>query len=149
MRQYGIKVAYIDHLDAMVLERDRGQSPASAYAEALKRLQELAGRESIAIVFASQVNREARNAETVPPMSLMRESGAKEEASQTVLMIGLAEDTSRSLHPEKGQWMHVQVAKLKDYAGNRKVGAIGSPDAPVLYLDERSGAVREVGETWQ
>lgn len=157
VRQYGIKVAYIDHLDAMVLDRDRGQSPASAYADALKRLQELAGRESIALVFASQVNREAsrpqfnrdgssRTREIVPPMAYMRESGAKEEASQTVLMIGLQEDVNNTLYPEKGQWMHVHVSKIKDYAGNRKVGAPGAPDAPVLYLDERSGAIREVGE---
>lgn len=141
----GVKVAYIDHIDAISLHRDRNQSGASAYAEAMRQLQELAGRERIAVVFASQVNREARNADLIPPVSLLRESGSKEEASQTVLMLGTEASLAPSLEPERGRYMHVRVAKLKDYPGQREITAAGTT-LPVLYLDERSGAVREIGE---
>jgi replicative DNA helicase len=145
-RHDGIKVAYIDHLDHVVLEPARGQSTAGAYADAMKRLAECAGREQVGIVFLSQVSREVRKSESVvPEMWMMRESGSKEEASQIVLMLGLADDHANALHPDLGRWMHVKVAKVKDYAGNRLV-TVPNSEAPALWLDDRSGAVREIGE---
>lgn len=145
-RHDGIKVAYIDHIDHLVMEPNKGQSTAGAYSDAMKRVAEVAGREQIGVVVLSQVNREVRRSdEIVPEMWMMRESGAKEEDSQTILMLGVTPDDANTLYPDRGQWMHVRVAKLKDYAGS---GWITAPEsmAPVLWLDERSGAVREVGE---
>jgi len=145
-RHDGIKVAYIDHIDHLVMEPARGQSTAGAYSDAMKRISEVAGREEIGVVVLSQVNREVRRSdEVVPEMWMMRESGAKEEDSQTILMVGVTEDEHNTLYPDKGRWMHVKVAKLKDYAGS---GWITAPEsmAPVLWLDDRSGAVREIGE---
>jgi replicative DNA helicase len=149
VRQFGIKVAYIDHIDAIALDLGRGQNVASAYADFMKRLQELAGREQISIVFLSQVNREAGRVEgKTPPMAYMRESGSKEEASQTVLMLGLEQDDveNNSLHPNVGRWLWVNVDKVKDYPGNRNIGSRAAPDRPVLWLDAHSGALRQWGE---
>lgn len=147
-RHDGIKVAYLDHIDHLVMEPARGQSTAGAYSDAMKRIAEVAGREQIGIVVLSQVNREVRKSEEiVPEMWMMRESGAKEEDSQTILMVGVTDDDHNTLHPDRGKWMHVKVAKLKDYAGS---GWITAPEsmAPVLWLDDRSGAVRELGEQY-
>lgn len=150
VRQHGIRVAYIDHIDAVRLELGRGQALAAGYADLMKQLQELAGREDISIVFMSQVNRESRMEKDMktPPMAYMRESGTKEEASQTVLMLGLEQDPEENgtLHPLDGQWLWVHVDKLKDYAGTRNVGRFDRPDKPALYLDNKSGAIRERGE---
>lgn len=145
-RQSGVKVAYVDHIDAVVLERERGQSTAGAYADAMKRLQELTRRERIAVVFASQVSREAsRDNAVIPDISMLRESGSKEEASQTVIMLGLEDDTIGLLRPHRGALMHVRVAKVKDYVGEREVWMQGGY-SPALFLDSRSGAVRQIGE---
>jgi replicative DNA helicase len=151
VRHHGIRVAYIDHIDAVRLELDRGTSLAGGYADLMKRLQELAGREQITIVFQSQVNREVRREDKdakTPPMAYLREAGAKEEASQTVLMLGLEKDTesNNEMWPVDGQWLWVNIDKLKDYPGNRNVGRIDNPHRPIMYLDARSGAIRERSE---
>ena len=80
-RREGARVFCIDHIDDIVLERRGSESVAAAYKEGLTLLQNTAGREDVAIVFLSQVNRGSERDGGVPEMAAMREAGAKEERS--------------------------------------------------------------------
>lgn len=86
-RGEGVRVFFVDHIDAVDVERGPGDSVAGAYQAGLRRLQNTASRERVAIVYLSQVNRGSE--EAMPSMRSLRESGAKEELAQLVLMLWL------------------------------------------------------------
>ena len=101
-RTLDARVVFVDHIDAVDVERERGESVASAYQAGLRRLQNVAAREGIAVVFLSQVNRGGE--ESMPSMRFLRESGAKEELSQLVVMLWL-------------DYREDQVEIAREYAG--------------------------------
>lgn len=134
----GCRVITIDHIDALPMTRSRGQSDASVVAEWMRSLKSLAVRLDVHLVVASQVSRAADEDGYLPPrMFRLKESGAKEQAAQTVIMVGLDGDVS-----EGRRVLHAYVEKVKGYPNGRHIDA---GDGPALYLEVQSGAVRERG----
>ena len=141
----GVRVAFIDHIDALPIDRGlRGRSDASVVAAWMRDLKRIAIQLDLALVVASQVNREAdRDPSIVPRMFHLKESSAKEQAAQTVLMIGLESDDAKNAQiPVAGRWLAGYVEKVKGYPNGRWLTAGGGSHA--LYLDDRSGAVLEI-----
>jgi replicative DNA helicase len=140
VRHHGVRVVYFDHIDALPHRRERGQSDASMYAGRMHDLQSAAIRHNVHIVVASQVNREARrDGGDVPAMHHLKESSAKEQAAQNVLMLGLAE-----VEAAFARELQVYVAKVKGYPRGRWV--LNRVGLPALFLDVRAGAVYESNE---
>ena len=144
VRQHELQVVYIDHIDHYRHRPESGQNTAGAYADSMRLLAETAQRERVAIVFGSQIRRDKdRTPGRPPPMDWLRESGAKEEASQTVLMLGRDEYVADGIKDTEAHWLHVEIGKLKDYVAYPRIEFNGFPR---LYLDTHSGAVCQVGE---
>jgi len=156
-RSSGVEVFYLDHIDDMDVERTPGDSLATSYQLALRRLQNTAARENVSIVFLSQVNRGSE--EQMPSMRSLRESGAKEELSQLVLMLyldyrdGMDEVAREYAGGHRARFLQIQVAK--NTAG--EVGAVpgrgryylpdGAEEAlPPYLLNFDSMAIEEVHE---
>ena len=97
--QDGVEVFYLDHLDVASIE-GRYSSRQAEIAVMMRMLEQTARRHHVAIVFLSQVNRTAK-ASRLPAMNELREAGAKEEFSQIVLMIRLADSMDLEVRIEK------------------------------------------------
>ncbi len=114
-RSEGVRVFFIDHIDAVDLERQPGDSTAGAFQAGLRRLQNTAARERVTIVFLSQVNRGADD--VMPSMKGLRDSGAKEELSQLVLMLWMDYDGESQAVARQyaggrpARFLHVNVEK--------------------------------------
>ena len=153
-RSEGVKHFIIDHIDRVEFSSGRDRTLVSAYRDALTRWGNLANEEGCVVTILSQVNRESK--EWHPPMSHLRESGAKEELAQIVMMLSQGEDASwidqpwtheREFHsqrlgPRKGTQLNIEVAKLTE----GRIGWVSAEGRAPLYIDSYSGGVMEVGE---
>lgn len=143
-RAHGARVVYLDHIDALPTRSGAGQRDSAIIAEWMRRLKALAIRLGVHLVIASQVNREAdQDGQTPPRMHRLKESGAKEQAAQTVLMVGL-ETPELDADPEREtEVLAAYVEKLKGYPGGRWV--VAGEGYAALYHDRRAGAIYEHG----
>lgn len=142
VRRHEARVVLVDHIDAMPLRRAPGLNDAAIVAEWMRRLKAIAIRLDVHVCIASQVNRQADEDGEIPPrMHRLKESGAKEQAAQTVLMIGLhqlAEDADPERRTDE---LAGYVEKVKGYPGGRWIGA----HTGGLYVDRHAGSVYEHG----
>lgn len=136
-RSEGVQVFIIDHIDDVEVEREHGDNMATAYHTGLRRLQNTAARENVAIVFLSQVNRRTGGDEDqIPSMRMLRDSGAKEELSQLVLMLWLdyreEAQASATSHAggEPARWLWINVEKHTEGSVGPVLGP--SPEPPAI-----------------
>lgn len=151
-RRDGVKHFVVDHIDRVNFDA-KLQTPA-AYRDALTRWGNLASEEQVAVTVLSQVN---RGVEWHPTLSQLRESGAKEELAQVVLLLsqgdhkGYSSATkhehvhqfdSAAWHRRSGIVLNVEVAKFTE----GEVGYVNLTGGPAFYIDSTSGAVMVRGE---
>jgi len=147
VRTVGVDTVYVDHLDALPVARGFGETTAGVVAEWMREFKRIAIEFGVHVVVASQVNREANRAgETIPRMAHLKESSAKEQNAQTVVMLGLAETGWGEDH----RVLQAYVEKVKGFEGSTRF-VVTNPGAPpeeqtsALYLDRHAGAVYEWG----
>lgn len=145
-RGEGVRVFFIDHIDDVDLEKEPGDSTAGSYRDALRRLQNTATRENIAIVYLSQVN-DRQKTEEIPAMHSLRESGAKEELAQLVMMLFLDARqewvTWAAGHlgaPARPLWMRVDK-QTEGETGSVWGPQVGGKPRPPFLLNTRSMGV--------
>lgn len=143
-RREGVKRFIVDHIDRVQFPvRDRHDL---GVRDAVTRWGNLATEEMAVVVALSQVNRQN---EWHPSLSQLRESGAKEENSQIVLLMsqGLNDTFTQRTRNEhtllygnrRGIPFNIEVAKVSEGVPGM-VGGIG--ERSPFYLDAASGAVR-------
>lgn len=152
-RRDGVKHFVIDHIDRVNFD-SKMQAPA-AYRDALTRWGNLAGEEQVVVTVLSQVN---RGVEWHPTLSQLRESGAKEELAQVVMLLSQGDhkgysNATRHEHirafasalwqQRSGVVLNVEVAKFTE----GEVGYVQhSTGGPAFYVDSVSGACMVRGE---
>ena len=152
VRRAGVRVVFVDHIDAVDVERAPGESTAAGYHAGLRRLQNTAARENVAIVYLSQVNRGGE--ESMPSMRSLRESGAKEELAQLVLMLWLdyreeqqaAAQSYAGGAPARFLWAKVEK-HTEGQVGDVRGPVVEGIALPPLLLNLRSMTVAEVSPT--
>jgi len=154
-RQNGIQVFYVDHMEKLAWPEERNEGATHAIDRWLTRLAETAAREQVALVMQSQVTPNIKHP-AIPDMGMLRWSRGKEQASQIVLMAGLGmeqvDGDRRKIqmayrHDAEGRVlrtgtpMYLNLEKFTEGA----TGLISSVKYPSLFIDDRSGAVEEIG----
>lgn len=145
-RRFGVQCVYVDYIDVLPKSYRKGQSTADVVSEQMTVLMNLAVKLDIAIVVGSQVsNEEAKTDRNPPKWTGLLDSGAKARNARGIIMVGLAPE--RDIQ-EYRRPMLAAVAKVKGYAVERMVTVRDGQGRPLtaLYLDLRTGLIREVGD---
>lgn len=147
VRRLGVQVLYVDYLDALPKQPRRGQSTADYVAEMMVGLQNLAIRLDVHIAIGSQVSNEGEKQPlNPPPYKFLLDSGGKARSARLIVMVGKGGDDKISNFRRP---LYLVIDKLKGYPLGRKVEGTNPNGGvyPLLYLDVRTGLVREVGES--
>lgn len=142
--RYNVAVVYLDYIDMLTKRRHFGNERlAELYEEWLTELKAVCVHLDVHVVFGSQVSNptsDEERAQIPPPDERLRNSGAKREKAQNVVMIGLVPGKEQT--EDEKQPLRAKVTKVKGDPMGRFVRWGDHYDA--LYLDRRCGAVREL-----
>ena len=109
---YKPKVVFVDHLQIMRFESDKGGSRAQSIEDTCYKIKDLAGEYDIGMVVGSQINREAVKTTTNTKMSpaYFKGSGGIEDSAGLALEIKLGEDENKG----NSTWnMDIEIQKSR------------------------------------
>ena len=119
-KRYGIDGAIVDYLQILNVNM-KGSSPEQQMGSVARRLKNLAKELDIWIIALSQLNRD--NANPVPSLSRLRDSGQIGEAADVVMLIYRPEVYNRD-YPESFRSISTKDTAMVDVAKGRNIGLL-------------------------
>ncbi len=127
VRKHGTEIAFVDYLQMMDCDVERGENRERQVAKMTKMLKAVAERCKVAVVLVAQLNRcPDKRSDTSPKLSDLRESGAIEQDADMVLFLYCEEKSLAGVQFRIAKNRNGRTTKWMDIGFERATMVFGS-----------------------